>query len=181
MTVFIMKLPFTERFLWDVYNLIEGVQETYTAFSVPSLKDVLYPEMAELRKVYKKRRSKLEFKKFIYSLKKKGILRVKELESKKAVMLTPKGWQRVARIYIKIRKKKKRKDKRWIMVIFDIPERIFRNRNLFRDNLKYLGYSMLQKSIWVCPYDILKETESLARNLNIESFVRILLVEKIVA
>ena len=65
------------------------------------------------------------------------------------------------------------------MVIFDIPEKKRKIRDLFRKNLLVLGYQRLQKSIWVCPYDVFKETEELIRDYLIDFYVRIFLIEEI--
>jgi DNA-binding transcriptional regulator PaaX len=37
------------------------------------------------------------------------------------------------------------------IVIFDVPEKLKRNRNFFRRHLVELGFKMRQKSVWVSP------------------------------
>jgi len=64
------------------------------------------------------------------------------------------------------------------MVIFDIPEEKRWIRNQFRRDLQMLGYQKLQKSVWLCPYDVLKETQVLIKQYSIEPHVRLLLVEE---
>lgn len=176
-----MKLPLTEEFLWGVYDLIEGIQDIHGSFSVPSLKDVVYPEMAQLRKIYKKRKSREEFAKFVSYLKNRGYLKIKKTASGQAVLLTPKGWRKVLITSLKKQKNnlKKRKDKKWIMVFFDVPERKRKKRDLLRRNLQYLGFQMWQKSIWVSPYNVLGSIEELMNNLNIKEYIQVLLVEEI--
>lgn len=50
-------------------------------------------------------------------------------------------------------KKKQRWDKRWRIVIFDIPEK----KRVLRDKIRYtliqVGFMRLQDSVWVYPYD----------------------------
>jgi len=75
--------------------------------------------------------------------------------------------------------KKIRSDKKWQMVLFDIPENKKRQRDFFRRGLGYLGYKKLQRSIWVCPYDVLEETKNLIKRYKLEAYVEILLVNKI--
>ena len=65
------------------------------------------------------------------------------------------------------------------MVLFDIPENKRKERDLFRKSLQYLGYKKLQKSIWVCPYDVQKETKELIKRFNLKEFTELLLVKKI--
>lgn len=65
------------------------------------------------------------------------------------------------------------------MIIFDVPEEVRKKRDYLRAGLKRLKYQKLQKSIWVCPYDVLKETQELIEYLKLEQFVKLLLVEEI--
>lgn len=174
-----MKLPITEKFLWDVYNLIEGVSDVYTAFSLPSLKDVLYPEWAEVKRMAKKRKSRKAFADLIYYLKKNNLIKVEKKKMTKIVIITKKGWNKVLKIALKKEKLKQRKDKRWVMVIFDILEKDHRLRDFFRKCLKQLGFQMLQKSIWVSPYDVLEKVENLIKGLKIEKYTRLMVVEEI--
>jgi len=46
-------------------------------------------------------------------------------------------------------------DGNWYIVIFDIPERMRRKRNILRDKLKTLGFRKLQGSVWVSPFNLL--------------------------
>lgn len=44
-------------------------------------------------------------------------------------------------------------DKRWRIVIFDIPEDRRKARDLLRDRLIAIGFVRLQASVWVYPHD----------------------------
>ena len=83
------------------------------------------------------------------------------------------------KIKLKKLEKKKRADKKWQMLIFDIPEDKRALRDVFRDNLMFLGYSLLQKSVWVSPYDMLEETENLIRKYELDPYIRLFLIEEI--
>ena len=50
-------------------------------------------------------------------------------------------------------KKPRRWDKKWRMLIFDIPERKKNIRDHVRTTLVTLGFYRLQDSVWVYPYD----------------------------
>lgn len=50
---------------------------------------------------------------------------------------------------LKISVNNRRPDGRLRLVMFDIPERLKINRNLFRRHLSDLGFDMRQKSVWV--------------------------------
>ena len=44
-------------------------------------------------------------------------------------------------------------DGRWRILIFDIPEKRKWLRNRLRDTLRAVGFKMLQRSVWVYPFD----------------------------
>lgn len=75
--------------------------------------------------------------------------------------------------------KKERKDGKWIMLMYDIPEKKKRERVLLKNSIEGLGYQQFQKSVWVCPYDTFKETEELINLISLSSFVKIFLIEEI--
>lgn len=53
----------------------------------------------------------------------------------------------------KVAKRPKRWDKRWRVLVFDIPEKKRGLRNRVRTTLKSIGFEQLQQSVWVYPYD----------------------------
>ena len=175
-----MRLPLTDKFLWQLYNFLEKIEfmKVPHILTVRSWRD-FSSELSDFWQEYERKKQRRDFSQFIYYLKKKGLIKIKNLEGRKGVLLTPKGKERVLKIKFRYLKKKKREDKKWIMVIFDIPERKRKIRDLFRENLLTLGYQKLQKSIWVCPYEVFKETEGLIRDYLIDAFVRIFLIEEI--
>lgn len=62
-------------------------------------------------------------------------------------------------------------DKKWRVVIFDIPEEKRVIRNLFRRNLKKWGFKHLQKSVWVSKRDVFAKLESYIQDLGLEKWV----------
>jgi len=174
-----IMLPITEEFLWKIYNLIEEMDKLHQPFGLRTMKEAFCPDLYKLRREWERKMDRKNFAKLIYYLKKKGWIRVKELEGKKGIILTPKGKEKTLRIKYKMIKRRKRKDGKWPMVIFDIPEKLKKIRESFRNDLKVLGYQKLQKSIWVCPYNVLRETQELIKKYSIEKYTRILLIEEI--
>lgn len=173
-----MRIPVTDKFLWSLYNFIEGVDKTFD-FGIPrSMREGI--DFWSLRQKHKWWRinDRKKFSKLIYYLKKKGLIKIKNLENKKAIFLTPWGSERILKIKYKMMDKKRRKDGKWQMIIFDIPEKKRHLRDLLRENLNLLGYRMLQKSIWVCPYDVAKETEGFLRSNLLDLYVKLFLIEE---
>lgn len=116
---------------------------------------------------------------------KRAIKELEEMEyikldkSSKKIYLINKGALEVLRFVIK--KKRPKWDKRWRMVIFDIPERKRQQRDFLRLKLKWLGFKELHKSVWVFPYDIKKQIKDLLKICNFvsEGDIRFLIVEDI--
>ncbi len=96
--------------------------------------------------------------------------------------LTHKGRIEIIRTIIKEKKNKKIKwDGRWRAIIFDIPELNRRERAFLRNELKWMGFQELQKSIWIFPYDIEKELFLLLKlwRIDFKGDIRFLRIEKI--
>jgi len=64
--------------------------------------------------------------------------------------------------------------RRWTMVLFDIPERNKKIRDILRYKLKNLGFGMMQGSVWVKPADIAQEIRRLIRVKNLQWQVKVL-------
>jgi hypothetical protein len=184
-----MKLLLTEKFLWDIFKLIkikDGVMNEIWSKQYYGLKHpfaMLWPDYFEYKDNYwerhKDRKRRKKFIKVISYLKNKGYLNIKDIKNRKAVIITPKGMDEVFKTKIKLAEKKKRRDEKWQMILFDIPEQKRKERDLFRKQLKYLGYKKLQRSVWVCPYDVLVDSNILIARYNLKRFVRLLLVEEV--
>jgi len=73
-------------------------------------------------------------------------------------------------------KKPKVWDRRWRLVIFDIPEKHKKVRDALRFHLKRLCFLELQKSVFVHPYPCSEEVEFLVEFFEMRSYVRQLIV-----
>jgi len=91
----------------------------------------------------------------------KGQNRVKKFNLDELSLRTPKHW-----------------DRRWRVLIFDIPNTKTRARGAFQKKVKELGLHQLQKSVWIHPYDFEDEVLFTANVFGVESFIEILTVEK---
>lgn len=76
-------------------------------------------------------------------------------------------------------KKPHRWDQKWRLIIFDVPEKYHRMRDVFRRRLKQLGLYALQESVYISPYPCFDEVEFLRELYGIAFTVRYLLVEKV--
>ncbi len=174
-----MKLSLTDEFLWDIYTILEKTGDVAaflldpraTKFS-PLIKNPIFEK-------YKHDKNRVKFSKLVHYAKTNGYIRVKNLEGKKAVVLTKEGLSKALKASFVMEGKKKRSDGKWTMLIFDVPEKYRKSRDLLRRILYNLGYKMFQQSVWITPYDVFDKTEKLLQMYNLDEFVKIFLIEEI--
>ncbi|MDP8215380.1 MAG: CRISPR-associated endonuclease Cas2 [Candidatus Euphemobacter frigidus] len=68
-------------------------------------------------------------------------------------------------------------DRRWRLVIFDVPESKAELRKYLREYLIAMGFGKVQRSVWISPYDFREEIERYIRKLKLSNYVLQLLVE----
>ncbi len=76
-------------------------------------------------------------------------------------------------------KKPSKWDKKWRVVLFDIPENRKRIREILRFHLKKLEFCELQKSVFVHPFDCKDEIDYLIEFYDIRRFVRFVIADSI--
>ena len=175
-----MKIPVTDKFLWDVYKFlyVTGDVIRFTT-QVPTMRNFLPGPRNPIYKKYRKDKSERQFSNFIYYLKRKGYIKVKNLKSHNAMILTRGGMEKAIMASFKLGEAQKRKDGKWIMLIFDIPQNHRKERDLLRSILRNLGYKLFQQSVWVTPYNVADKTENLLQTHSLDKYVKIFLIEKI--
>lgn len=70
-------------------------------------------------------------------------------------------------------------DKKWRVVIFDIPEDEREARDAVRGHLEDMGFFVLQRSVFVHPLDCKDEIDFLIELYDIRKYVRFMVVESI--
>jgi CRISPR-associated endonuclease Cas2 len=110
----------------------------------------------------------------------KGLVIFVEERGKRYARITEKG-ERILKIETEKEKMKgKRKwDRRWRVVIFDIPERRKNVRTRLRRFMDEYGFVRLQDSVWVYPYDCEDLIALVKANFRIGADVLYMIVEKI--
>lgn len=115
-------------------------------------------------------------------LSKNKIIILKESDGKFYAKLTGAGKRVVKEIEFENMKIEKPKiwDKKWRIIIFDIPERQKRiGRDALRSKLQILGFYQVQKSVWVFSYPCEKEVQLLCEIFEISPFVNIITADSI--
>jgi DNA-binding transcriptional regulator PaaX len=70
-------------------------------------------------------------------------------------------------------------DKKWRIVVFDIPEKLRNGRDALREKLRELGFHELQKSVWVFPYECKNEIDFIIEFFDLRKYVRFGILESI--
>lgn len=156
-----------DSFSSKVLNFIEEITGvTYIAFSRESLIRKLNMDPAfEGHRLIKT----------LCNLEKSGFIKKKK---DRKYHLTPKGLDRISFSKIlNLSLNKNRRDGFWRVVIFDIPEEERVKRNLLRNKLKEFDFYMIQKSVFVSPYNCEKEIKKLCEFLNLKNEVCIFLTK----
>lgn len=121
-------------------------------------------------------------RKIITRLKRQKFVTIKENpDNTVTVKITRQGMVRALTYQLETMQIKKPKswDKKWRVVIFDIPEKYKKAREIFRIRLRQLNLYLLQDSVFVSPYPCFNEVEFLRELYGIPSTVKYLLVEKL--
>lgn len=94
-----------------------------------------------------------------YYLKRRGFIETQRMGHDIQISLTNEG-KKLAEKYqiddLEIERPKKW-DKKWRVIIFDIPQASRLIRDIFRRKLKEWGFYLLQQSVWITPYSCQEE------------------------
>lgn len=105
----------------------------------------------------------------IKRLREKGYLETSVNEGKVLVKLTELGEDALGFV-----DDRKPWDKKWRIVIYDIPENKRGIRDLFRRRLKEWGFKLWQKSTWITKNDVTVKLRRLVKSLGISEWVAVI-------
>lgn len=91
--------------------------------------------------------------------------------------LTSVGRKRFTREFPLAQLQKKAWDKKWRIVIFDIPEKVRWRRDKLRDKLKDLGFGLVQKSAWISPYPFEEDVRQLLEASGLSHYAYLFVTE----
>jgi DNA-binding transcriptional regulator PaaX len=117
-----------------------------------------------------------------YYLKKRGLIEfIKEDDNNMMMRITDNGKRYLKKFDIDDMALNRPKvwDKKWRLVIFDVPEKHKRAREALRQKLKDLGFEKLQKSVWVTPFPCNDEIRFLREIFNISFNVDVVITDDI--
>lgn len=164
----IIKLS-AEKFIFSFFNLT--LVPFFEASSIYKQSIKRYKESSEVEVS--------EINNRIAYLKRMKYIRIFSEGKERYAEITPKGkkyLEKVALDNMKISKPNKW-DKKWRIVIFDIPEKYNNLRDVFRNKLYELGFVQVQKSVYVHPFPCSEDIAYLSRKLMIDKYVTLLISE----
>jgi CRISPR-associated endonuclease Cas2 len=125
-------------------------------------------------------RQKSEYSNTTKRMMKKGLLKHINKNGKINIILTSKG-KEIAKEYlledIKLTKRSIKWDNKWRIVMFDIPEKRKKIRNLIRFHLKKIGFIQIQGSVWIYPYPCEEVITIIKNNFKLEDEIIYVTVE----
>jgi len=114
----------------------------------------------------------------LYALKKRKQIKIESRGNKTIIKITERGRKRkLAYEYENMRiAAPKVWDKRWRLLMFDIPDEAKTARDRFRQKLKAMGFVPFQKSVWVHPYACEDEIDFVSEYLKIGKYLTLITV-----
>ena len=143
---------------------------------------ILAPQLpyAILRAYFRQKRfNKTKFKADLKRWQRQKMIEWKEIDGQIQIKITENGKKRALRykfdeLFIK---KPSDWDKKWRLVVFDIPEKKRLARDVLRAKLKELGFLKIQKSVFIYPYECKEIITLLGEIYEIKPYVRYFIVE----
>lgn len=117
----------------------------------------------------------------IKNLKRKGLVSFFEEDGETIVKITDKGKTEVLKFNLdKIAIKRPDSwDRKWRIIIFDIPEEKKEAREILRKKLKELEFYQFQESVFIFPFPCEKEIKFLREIFEVPDEVKIILAQKV--
>ena len=94
-----------------------------------------------------------------------------EKKKKIHIRLTRQGKNYIKKHQASIQQFPRNWDKKWRIVVFDIPEKKRDSRNSLRGFLKMLGFGKVQRSIWISPHDFTEVIRQYIEKLKLSEYV----------
>jgi len=123
--------------------------------------------------------NKSKFTRQLHELKRQKVIDVFVENKERYIELTEKGVEKLKKFIaddLKITLSGKW-DKKWRVIIFDIPNKKKSARDAFRKRLKQIGFFAIQESVFIFPFDCKAEVDYFKNLYFIKSYVLYLLVE----
>lgn len=143
---------------------------------------VTMPNAVQLFKYFKPKNSfeRSRVKKSVTRLEKGGFIEPKG-DKKGLFILTPKGREKAMRYAIERMRIASQKtwDKKWRLIMFDVPEDKMQARRAINLALKRLGCAQYQKSVFITPFPCKKEIDFVGECFGVRNHIRIVVASDV--
>jgi len=187
-----MKGEITLKFLEEIKDFVDSGADLFEVFLRAGYGASAGKLRYEFSKAQKERRQRQElaqyrkrYARFLYRLRQDGLIKGKEQKSGKLVTLTPKGRkklmalkERYAGRLPEVSAYDKNESDKFIIVVFDIPERERKKRDWLRSVLKNIGLKLVQKSVWMGKVKVSKDFIDDLSELKLIDYVEIFEISK---
>ncbi|MBI2639505.1 MAG: CRISPR-associated endonuclease Cas2 [Candidatus Sungbacteria bacterium] len=158
----------------DILKIVGGGAVVASMLVAPNMGILLAPilrsDPARLRREY----GQWQLQRGIERLRKRRYVEYEQRGNETYIVITESGRKKLRKFEfdaLRLPEKPRRWDKKWRVVIFDIPENKKKERRIFSDRLKDLGLFGLQKSVFAYPYPCEDEIDFLVQFLDINRHV----------
>lgn len=135
--------------------------------------------VSEALKIWKEAKRE-DLGRIIKRLERQEMISIKEEGSRVKIEVTEKGKKRLLEYdFENIERKAKKRDGKWRLVIFDIPEDKKAARDVFRRKLIELGCLRLQDSVFASAFPIKDEVDFLSSYLGISDYITLGVLDRI--
>lgn len=165
----------------DILRLVGAGAFLAASVAIPNLPLALRPFLRTDEYEAFKRFNFPYLKRALKRLEQQKLVEIEDQEEIQIVKITDRGRRRILKYSLEELAIKKPKiwDKKWGLVSYDIPKKLDRRRNIFRDYLRAWGFYSLHESVYLHAYPCEKEVEFLREYLGVGKYVRIFTVLKI--
>ena len=127
--------------------------------------------------------SRRKIKRTLKRLEKRRLLSVESHGNEAMVKILDRGRIEVLRYSLRElldhKKKNKKWDGKWFLVIFDVPEKERKKRDYIRKFLSMIGFFQYQKSVYVYPYECQKEITLVKRIVEGGEYMQYIIAQEI--
>lgn len=115
----------------------------------------------------------------LYYLAKQGLIKYVDKNNERFIKLTGDGELEALLAKARLPRLTQKWNRKWCVIIFDIPEQSRSKRGLFRLLLKANGFRRFQDSVYISPYPINRDAIAYLQKSKLINYIRILKVEEI--
>jgi len=164
----------------DILSMINEGIIIPASFLMPVLPKAMRPLVRQLSKRCHTAKNET-FIKSLSFLNKRRLVSIAEKDGQPIITLSEEGKKRILQFNLDrmVIKRPMKWDGYWRVVLFDIPERKKRAREVLRSKLKQLGFFQLQKSCFIHPFDCKSEIDYISELFEVSPYVNFIVAQEI--